>query len=109
MDIDQISEVIIKAFENNYLAENMVSGSDLVHHYAVPGFLETNRNSNFKSSFRPLTGEKSDFSQYSLDKIRNQVPAMGKRRRPELFYSIIYGTDRENFLVRIELIKDLRD
>ena len=58
MDLDPIREEIIKAFENNYLAENMVSGSDLVHHYAVPGFLETNRNSNFKSSFRPLTGEK---------------------------------------------------
>ena len=105
MDIDQICEVIIKAFENNYLAENMVPGSDLVHHNAAPGFLETNRNSNFKSSFRPLTGEKNDYSQYSLDKIRNQEPAMGKRRRLDLFDSIFMELTERTFLLELNLSK----
>jgi hypothetical protein len=34
---------------------------------------------------------------------------MGKRRRLDLFDTIFYGTGRENFPARIEIIKDLRD
>ena len=108
-DIEQISDVIVDALGKHYLAEKITPRYDLVKHYAGLGYLESSRNCNFKCTFCSLTGEKNEYKRYSLENIRRQVIAMGKRRHLVLIDNNFYGSDREFFLARLDLLKELRE
>ncbi len=107
-DVEQIREVIIDAFGKRYLDEQMIPRYDLVRHFGGLGYLESSRNCNFKCTFCSLTGENGRYQRYNLDTIRRQVYAMGKRRHVAFIDNNFYGNDRNFFLARMELLRELR-
>jgi hypothetical protein len=108
-DIEQIRDVIVDALGRRYLAELMIPRYDLMRHFSALGYIETSRNCNFKCTFCSLTGEKSAYQQYSLENIRQQVYAMGKKHHLVLIDNNFYGNDRNLFLARLDLLAELRD
>jgi len=108
-DIEQIREVIVDAFGSCYLEEQITPRYDLVKHYGGLGYLESSRNCNFRCTFCSLTGENGQYQPYSLDVIRRQVQAMGKKRGIVFIDNNFYGNDRSFFVARIELLKELRE
>jgi hypothetical protein len=108
-DIEQIRDIIVDALGARYLSEKMIPRYDLMKHFTWLGYLESSRNCNFKCTFCSLTGEKNEYQRYSLDSIRQQVYAMGKRRHVVLIDNNFYGNDRNFFLARLELLKELRE
>jgi radical SAM superfamily enzyme YgiQ (UPF0313 family) len=108
-DIEQIRDVIVDALGRDYLAESMIPRYELMQHFSALGYIETSRNCNFKCTFCSLTGEKSRYQQYSLENIRQQVYAMGKKHHVVLIDNNFYGNDRKFFLSRLDLLAELRD
>lgn len=108
-DIEQIRDVIVDALGRHYLDEQMIPRYDLMQHFSALGYIETSRNCNFKCTFCSLTGEKSGYQQYSLENIRQQVYAMGKKHHVVLIDNNFYGNDRKFFLSRLDLLAELRD
>jgi radical SAM superfamily enzyme YgiQ (UPF0313 family) len=54
-----------------------------------------------------LTGENRTYQTYNLDYIRQQILALGKRRRIVFVDNNFYGNDRPDFRARIGLIKEM--
>jgi len=107
-DIEQLCEVIREAWGPSYVAGEMSPRFDLAYWIDRVGEMESSRNCNFKCSFCTLTGEGGGYQKYSLDTIRRDILAMGKR--PFLFFidNNFYGNDRAFFLERIDLLRELR-
>ena len=108
-DIEQIGDVIVDALGPDYLAETMMPRYDLMRHFSALGYIETSRNCNFKCTFCSLTGEGSGYQHYSLENIRQQIYAMGKKHHLMLIDNNFYGNDRSFFLSRLELLAELRE
>jgi hypothetical protein len=108
-DIEQMREVIYDAWGKAYVAEQMLPRYDLAYWMRGFGYVETSRYCNFHCSFCALTGEGKRYQPYGLDYIRAQFRALGKQRRVLLIDNNFYGNSRSHFLVRLGLVKELRE
>jgi hypothetical protein len=107
-DIEELRAVIADAWGEAYLAEKMLPRFDLAYWIKLVSHVETTRYCNFHCSFCSLTGEGRTYQTYDLESIRQQILAVGKRRKLLFVDNNFYGNDREHFRRRIELIKELR-
>lgn len=107
-DIEEMREVIIDAFGETYMAQEMLPRYDLLPQAQRVGYVETSRNCNFRCPFCVLTGEGAGYKKLDLELIRKQIIAMGKKKHILFLDNNFYGNDRMYFLERLELIKDMR-
>lgn len=105
-DVEQLQEVVREAFGAEYVAEDMEPRQDLPYGGGMFGYVETSRNCNFRCSFCSLTGEKAVYLKYDLDTIRRRIEAVG-RKQICFIDNNFYGNDRDLFLAKVELCKEL--
>jgi hopanoid C-2 methylase len=107
-DIEELTEVIRDAFGAAYVSREMVPRYDLAYWLGRIGYIETTRNCNFRCAFCSLTAEGRSFQTYDLGYIRKQILESGKRRRMFFLDNNFYGSDREHFKAKLELINEMR-
>lgn len=107
-DIEELQDVIEEALGRDYVSESMQPRYDLAYWLGRIGYVETTRYCNFKCSFCSLTAEGRNYKTYDLDYIRQQILASGKRRRMFFLDNNFYGSDRNHFRAKLELIKEMR-
>ncbi len=108
-DIEELRGVIAEVFGPAYVADRMIPRYDLAYWLGRIGYVETTRYCNFRCSFCSLTAEGRPYQPYDLDYIRGQVLASGKRNRMFFIDNNFYGSDRNHFEARVNLIKEMRD
>src|SRR5882672_2889163 len=107
-DIEELCEVIKEAFGSEYVADTMLPRYDLAYWLGRIGYVETTRYCNFRCSFCSLTAEGHGYQTYDIDHIRQQILASGKRRRMFFLDNNFYGSDRNHFKARLNLINEMR-
>ena len=107
-DIEELCEVIKETFGAAYVAEEMLPRYDLAYWLGRIGYVETTRYCNFRCSFCSLTAEGHAYKTYDLEYIRRQILASGKRNRMFFLDNNFYGSDRDHFHARLELISEMR-
>ncbi len=107
-DIEELCQVITDALGPEYVAHTMLPRYDLAYWLGRIGYVETTRYCNFRCSFCSLTAEGRPYKTYELDYIRQQILASGKRRRMFFLDNNFYGSDRNHFRARLELINEMR-
>ena len=108
-DIEELREVILDAWGEEFVAEDMLPRYDLAYWMRRMGYAETTRYCNFRCSFCSLTGEGRSYRTYPLDYIRRQILALGKRKHVLFIDNNFYGSDRSHFLARMQLIAEIRE
>ena len=108
-DIEELQKVVEEVFGKRYVNIKMSPRHDLAYWMNHFGYVESSRYCNFKCSFCSLTMEGYKYQKYDLDIIRRQIVGLGKRKDPIVFIdNNFYGDNRQFFLDRLELIKELR-
>jgi len=107
-DIEELRDVIADAFGPSFAAEEMRPRFDLAYWIGSMGHVESSRACNFRCSFCSLTGEGRAYRSYPLEDLRQQVIAMGRKKRLFFVDNNFYGADRQSFIARVELVKQLR-
>lgn len=105
-DVEELHQVIAAAFGQSYVAEEMFPRFDLAYWIGRVGEIESSRNCNFRCSFCTLTGEGRSYQKYSLEAIRRHILAMGWHQFLFFIDNNFYGSDRNFFLERIELLRE---
>jgi hopanoid C-2 methylase len=108
-DIEELKDVVEDSFGKRFIAEQMLPRYDLAYWVRRFGYVETTRYCNFRCTFCALTGEGRRYRHYSLDDIRAQIVAMGKRKNLLFIDNNFYGNSRKNFLARLELINEMHE
>lgn len=106
-DVEQMRDVINDAFGPAWVAEEILPRFDLAYWFRHFNYVETTRNCNFRCSFCALTGEGHEYQKYDLDYVRKQIVSLKKRRYVVFADNNFYGNDRNYFLARLELIKEM--
>jgi hypothetical protein len=107
-DIEELLSVAAAVLGKAYAAEQMFPRFDLAPAAGMLGYVESSRYCNFRCSFCSLTAERTHYRAYDLAHIRRQIEATGKQHLVFLDNNF-YGSDREFFLSRLGLLKELRD
>lgn len=107
-DVEELCEVVADAFGPAYVTEQITPRYDLAYQPSSIGYIETTRYCNFRCAFCSLTGERHPYQTHSLDYIRRQILALGKKKRVFIVDNNFYGNDREHFHERIKLLKEMR-
>lgn len=108
-DVEEIREVITEALGPCYLARAFKPRYDLLHGMPWLSYVESSRNCNFRCGFCSLTGEGVRYQKYSLENIRYQIVAQGRRRHVCFIDNNFYGNNHKFFKARIELLEELRE
>ena len=106
-DIEQMRDVIADAFGEAYVAEEMLPRYDLAYWIGKIGHAESSRYCNFRCSFCTITAEGRGYQRYDLDYIRRQLLAMGKKELVLFIDNNFYGNNRNYFLARLDLIREM--
>jgi hypothetical protein len=107
-DVEQMRDVVREAWGETCVAEEMLPRYDLADWIGGVGYAESSRNCNFRCNFCSLTAEGGRYSKQSLESLRHQVEALGRRRAVLFLDNQFYGPDREFFLERMALFRELR-
>jgi hopanoid C-2 methylase len=107
-DIEELCDVIKDSLGPEYVAGMMLPRYDLAYWLGRIGYVETTRYCNFRCSFCSLTAEGHGYQTYEIDHIRQQILASGKRRRMFFLDNNFYGSDRNHFKARLNLISEMR-
>jgi hopanoid C-2 methylase len=107
-DIEELGDVITEAFGRAFTVDEMQPRFDLAYWIGSMGHVEASRACNFRCSFCSLTGEGRKYQSYPLEYLRQQVLAMGRKRRLFFVDNNFYGVDRRVFFARVSLVKQLR-
>ena len=71
-------------------------------------YVESSRNCNFRCSFCTLTARSDSYVKQSLAYLRRQIIALGKRDILLFLDNQFHGADRQFFVDRLELLRELR-
>lgn len=107
-EVEELQDVVRDAFGGPYASDVMEPRLDLPYGGGIFGYVEGSRNCNFHCSFCSLTGEGARYRTYDLGKIRRQIEAAGKKQLCFIDNNF-YGNDREAFLAKVELCRELYD
>ena len=114
-DIEQMAEVIEDAFGPEFISERFLEKDwaipryDLAYWMRYFGHVESSRNCCYACDFCSLTGENAQFKEYSIDYLRDQFLAMGKRMGVAFIDNNFGGINRQYLLDRLDLIQEFRD
>lgn len=104
-DVEELQGVVREAFGEQYVDCAMNPRFDLLNCMGFIGYVESSRNCNFKCSFCTLTGEGGKYSTYDLAHLARQIEAVGYRTCILFVDNNFYGSDRNYFLARIDMLK----
>ena len=111
-DIEQLKDVIEETFGKDYVSRNLLEDGwavpryDLSYWMGNPGYVEGSRNCHCRCGFCSLTAEDVKYQPYSLNYLRQQFVAMGKRY-VVIFLDNNFGGADKNFLHgRFDLINE---
>lgn len=107
-DVEQMAEVVGAVWGEAYAAREMQPRYDLADWIGPIGYAESSRNCNFHCDFCSLTAEGGRYRKQSLDSLRRQLAALGKRTAVLFVDNQFYGPDRSFFVERMGLLKELR-
>jgi hypothetical protein len=107
-DVEELREVVADAFGQAYVAEEMLPRFDLAGWLGHIGYLETSRYCNFHCSFCTLTAEGRRYEAYELDFVHRQILSLGRRRFLVFIDNNFFGSDRQRFLARLDLLREFR-
>jgi len=107
-DVEELRDVAREAFGPAFVADQMIPRFDLASWITWLGYVESSRYCNFRCSFCALTGEGRGYTKYSLNDIRRQIEAMGRKKAMLFIDNNFYGNDRKYFLARVELAAEMR-
>jgi radical SAM superfamily enzyme YgiQ (UPF0313 family) len=107
-DVEELRAVAAAAFGEEFVGEEMFPRFDLAYWIGGIGELESSRNCNFRCSFCTLTGEGRSYQKYDLDVIRRHILAVGKRKLLFFIDNNFYGNDRDFFLGRVDLLREMK-
>jgi hypothetical protein len=108
-DAEQLGEVVRNALGPEYVAEVPVPRYDLAHWMGRRiGYAESSRNCNFRCTFCSLTATGLGYEVVGIDELRRQLLAMGRRDIICFQDNQFYGFDRQFFLERMALLRELR-
>jgi hopanoid C-2 methylase len=109
-DVEQLREVIAEALGPSYVSDDTIPRFDLAGWMGRGiGYIETSRNCNFHCAFCSLAGEGNGYWKYDLENIRRQIVALGRKKFLQLIDNNFYGNDRDFFLARLDLLREMRD
>src|ERR1700739_1914694 len=97
-----------ETFGLEYVDPRMIPRYDLAYWLGHIGYVESTRYCNFHCSFCTITAEGRPYQKYSIDYIRQQILAAGKRKRIFFIDNNFYGNDRDHLCARIRLIEEMR-
>jgi hypothetical protein len=106
-DVESLADVASDAFGPSYAADVWHPRYDLATDLGRIGYVESSRYCNFHCSFCSLTAESRRYKPYSLDQVRYQLEAVGKRHTLIFIDNNFYGNDRGFFVERVKLLEDL--
>ena len=106
-DVEQLAEVTTEALGAEYAAPVVHPRYDLATDLGRIGYIESSRYCNFKCSFCSLTGEGRRYQGYAIDDLRRQLRAVGPRRTLIFIDNNFYGNDRDFFLARLDLLREM--
>jgi hopanoid C-2 methylase len=106
-DVEELRDVIEEAWGAAYAAEKMFPRFDLVHWIGHIGHVESSRYCNFRCAFCTLTAEGRGYQMYDVEHVRRQIRAAGKRRILLFIDNNFYGNNRDFFLARMEMLREL--
>ncbi len=105
-EVEELRDVVREAFGPPYASAAMEPRQDLPYGGGMFGYVESSRNCNFRCSFCSLTGEGAVYRTYDLDMVRRQIEVVG-RKQICFIDNNFYGNDREAFLAKVELCREL--
>jgi hypothetical protein len=108
-DVEQLREVVRDAFGEGFAAAHLRPRFDLAPWIGRIGYAESSRNCNFRCSFCTLTAQRQPYGKYALGDLRRQIVAQGPRRIVVFLDNNFYGNDRDYFIGRLGLLKELRE
>jgi hypothetical protein len=106
-DVETLGDVATDAFGAGYAADVWEPRYDLANDLGRIGYVESSRYCNFRCSFCSLTAEGQRYKPYSLDQVRCQLAAVGRRHTLIFIDNNFYGNDRSFFLAKVKLLDDL--
>jgi radical SAM superfamily enzyme YgiQ (UPF0313 family) len=107
-DAEQLRDVVREALGAEYVAAEMLPRYDLADWIRGIGYAESSRNCNFRCNFCSLTGEGVRYRKQPVDGLRRQLEALGRRRAVVFVDNQFYGPDRDFFVERMALLRELR-
>jgi hopanoid C-2 methylase len=107
-DVEELCDVVRDVWGPAYVADEMRPRYDLADWIGPIGYAESSRNCNFRCSFCSLTGEGGRYKKQPIAALRQQLEALGKRRAVLFLDNQFYGPDREFFVERMALFRELR-
>lgn len=108
-DVEEIRDVIADALGREYVEDDPVPRYDLASWIGrVMGYAESSRGCNFRCSYCSLTAEGRPYAVGSLEGLRRQIVAMGRREIICFQDNQFYGQDHRLFLERMALLRELR-
>jgi len=105
-DLEDLARIVGECFGPEHVAAEMFPRFDLCDTLGFLGHVESSRYCNFRCSFCSLTGENTRYQKYDLDYLRRQILAV-KRRQILLIDNNFYGNDRDFFLARVALLREM--
>jgi radical SAM superfamily enzyme YgiQ (UPF0313 family) len=108
-DVEELRDVIADALGPEYVADEMVPRYDLADWIGRwIGYAESSRGCNFRCSFCCVTADGRRYHAPGVDELRRQIVAMGRRELILFGDNQFYGQDRQYFLDRLALLRELR-
>ena len=107
-DFEEIADVITEAFGAGYVDPEVLPRYDLADWIGQRlAYVESSRNCNFRCSFCTLTGQGRGYVKQSLDYLRRQIVGLGRREFLLIVDNQFHGADRQFFLDRLGLLREL--
>jgi hypothetical protein len=106
-DVEQLADVVAEVFGRAWVAERPEPRFDLCNWMTMFPYVETSRYCNFHCRFCTLTGERRPYRPYDLDAVRRDVLAAGDGRIVIFIDNNFYGPDRDFFVARMALLREL--
>ena len=108
-DVEALRAIAADALGPAYVADEMAPRYDLAGWMGRRmGYAESSRNCQFRCSFCSLTAAGRGYLAGGLDDLERQIVAMGRREVICFQDNQFYGPDREFFVARLNLLKELR-
>ena len=110
-DVEEMEDVIEDAFGKDHVAPHMHPRYDLAYWMwaGLFGYVESSRYCNFKCPYCSLTAENGKYQKYDLSFVRRQILALGRKKKRLTFLdNNFWGNDRQFFMDRMALLKELR-
>ena len=109
-DVEELAGIVADALGVDHVDPDKLPRYDLATWMGRRlGYVESSRNCNFRCSFCTLTGQGRPYAKQSLDYLRRQIVAMGRRELLLIVDNQFHGADRQFLVDRLALLRELKE